>query len=47
MSIFGGGGFLDIVNKKQNGGDYAGDEFGGGAGHDGGGMPTASASNFM
>ena len=39
-------GFLDIVQRK-NGGDYAGDEHGGGAGHDGSGPPTGAPGNFM
>ena len=40
-------GFLDIVEKKLGGGDYAGDEFGGGRGTDGSGMPTGKPGNFM
>ena len=40
-------GFLDLVKRKHKDGDYAGDEHGGGAGHEGQGLPTGSASNFM
>lgn len=40
-------GFLDIVKRTRGDGDYAGDEFGGGAGHEGQGMPTGGPSNFM
>lgn len=40
-------GFLDLIKQKQNGDTYAGDEFGGAAGHDGRGLPDGNASNFM
>ncbi len=40
--------FLDIV-EKAHGGDsnYEGDEHGGGAGHDGSGLPQKTPGNFM
>lgn len=40
-------GFLDIVKQVRGDGDYAGDEFGGGRGTDGSGMPTGKPGNFM
>ena len=40
-------GFLSIVRKAHGQGNYAGDEHGGGAGHDGSGLPTGTAGNFM
>ncbi|MEP6925702.1 MAG: family 1 glycosylhydrolase [Pyrinomonadaceae bacterium] len=40
-------GFLDIVKKVRGDGNYAGDEFGGGRGQDGSGMPTGKPGNFM
>lgn len=40
-------GFLDIVRRVHGDQDYAGDEHGGGAGHDGSGLPTGEAGNFM
>jgi beta-glucosidase/6-phospho-beta-glucosidase/beta-galactosidase len=40
-------GFLDIVKRVRGDGDYAGDEFGGGRGTDGSGMPTGKPGNFM
>lgn len=40
-------GFLDIIKKKHGDSNYAGDEFGGSAGHDGSGLPDASLGNFM
>ncbi len=39
--------FLDIIQKSRGDGNYAGDEFGGGRGQDGSGMPTGNAGNFM
>ena len=39
--------FLDIIQKSRGDGNYAGDEFGGGRGQDGSGMPTGNADNFM
>lgn len=39
--------FLDSVKKRHPDGVYAGDEFGGGAGHDGSGLPTGAPQNFM
>ena len=39
--------FLNAVQKTYGDGGYAGDEFGGGAGHDGSGMPTGKPGNFM
>ncbi|PNY79525.1 family 1 glycosylhydrolase [Deinococcus koreensis] len=39
--------FLDIIQQRQGGGPAAGDEFGGAQGHDGSGLPSAQASNFM
>ncbi len=39
--------FLDIIKKEKGGGSYSGDEFGGGRGQDGSGMPTGAAHNFM
>ncbi len=38
--------FLDLV-KAKNANGYAGDQYGGGAGHDGSGLPTGDAGNFM
>ncbi len=40
-------GFLDIVKKERGNGNYSGDEFGGGRGTDGSGMPTGKPGNFM
>ncbi|MBC7795590.1 MAG: family 1 glycosylhydrolase [Pyrinomonadaceae bacterium] len=40
-------GFLDIIKNVRGDGDYAGDEFGGGRGTDGSGLPTGKAGNFM
>lgn len=40
-------GFLDIIKKQKGDGSYSGDEFGGGRGQDGSGMPTGAAGNFM
>jgi len=40
-------GFLSIVKKVYGDGGYAGDEHGGGAGHDGSGLPTGAPGNFM
>jgi beta-glucosidase/6-phospho-beta-glucosidase/beta-galactosidase len=40
-------GFLDIVKKEKGDGNYSGDEFGGGRGTDGSGMPTGKPGNFM
>ncbi len=40
-------GFLPIVKRAFGDGGYAGDEHGGGSGHDGSGMPTGKAGNFM
>jgi len=40
-------GFLPIVRRAFGDGGYAGDEHGGGAGHDGSGMPSGKAGNFM
>src|SRR5687767_1802704 len=39
--------FLESVKKRHPDGVYAGDEFGGGAGHDGSGLPTGKPQNFM
>jgi beta-glucosidase/6-phospho-beta-glucosidase/beta-galactosidase len=39
--------FLPIVRRAFGDGGYAGDEHGGGTGHDGSGMPTGNAGNFM
>ena len=39
--------FLDAIKKADADGRYAGDEFGGGAGADGSGLPTGVAGNFM
>jgi beta-glucosidase/6-phospho-beta-glucosidase/beta-galactosidase len=41
------GSFLPIIKRAYGDGGYAGDEHGGGAGHDGSGMPTGKAGNFM
>lgn len=40
-------GFLSIVKRKLGDGNYAGDQYGGAAGHDGSGLPTGKPSNFM
>ena len=40
-------GFLDIIKKEHGSGNYSGDEFGGGRGTDGSGMPTGKPGNFM
>ena len=40
-------GFLDIIKRDLGDGDYAGDQYGGGAGTDGSGLPTGVAGNFM
>ena len=39
--------FLALIKEQFGDGNYAGDEYGGAAGHDGRGLPTGSASNFM
>jgi len=39
--------FLDVVKRTRGDGNYAGDEHGGGGGHEGQGMPTGGPSNFM
>ncbi len=39
--------FLSIINKQNANNIYAGDEFGGGAGKDGSGLPSNTAGNFM
>ncbi|MCC3156271.1 family 1 glycosylhydrolase [Hymenobacter sp. 15J16-1T3B] len=39
--------FLSHIKAKFGDGHYAGDEYGGAAGHDGSGLPTGSPSNFM
>lgn len=39
--------FLAIINKQYADDIYAGDQFGGGTGRDGSGLPKNSASNFM
>lgn len=39
--------FLTHVKKRHPDGVYAGDEFGGGTGHDGSGLPTGKPQNFM
>jgi beta-glucosidase/6-phospho-beta-glucosidase/beta-galactosidase len=39
--------FLDSVHARFGDGGYAGDEHGGGAGHDGSGLPTGKPGNFM
>ncbi len=39
--------FLSHIKKRFGDGNYAGDEFGGGAGHNGNGLPDGSPSNFM
>ena len=40
-------GFLTYVKKQFGDHDYAGDEYGGAAGHDGSGLPTGTPGNFM
>jgi beta-glucosidase/6-phospho-beta-glucosidase/beta-galactosidase len=40
-------GFLDIVKRHHKDGVYEGDEFGGGAGQDGSGLPNSKPRNFM
>ena len=41
-------GFLDIIQKVRGDGDDAGDEFGGGAGQDGSGLPAGElGDSFM
>ncbi len=40
-------GFLDIVKRVRGDGTYAGDEHGGGAGHEGQGLPTGLSGDFM
>ena len=40
-------GFLEIIKKERGSGNYAGDEFGGGRGTDGSGIPTSKPGNFM
>ena len=40
-------GFLEIVKQRFGDGGYAGDQYGGAAGHDGGGLPNADALTFM
>jgi beta-glucosidase/6-phospho-beta-glucosidase/beta-galactosidase len=39
--------FLSHIKKHFGDGNYAGDEFGGGSGHNGNGLPDGSPSNFM
>jgi beta-glucosidase/6-phospho-beta-glucosidase/beta-galactosidase len=39
--------FLTDIKKKFGDGNYEGDEFGGARGHNGSGMPTGLANNFM
>jgi beta-glucosidase/6-phospho-beta-glucosidase/beta-galactosidase len=39
--------FLPLIKRVYDDRGYAGDEHGGGAGHDGSGMPTGKAGNFM
>jgi beta-glucosidase/6-phospho-beta-glucosidase/beta-galactosidase len=39
--------FLEIVKRVRGTANYAGDEFGGASGHDGRGLPTGDARNFM
>lgn len=39
--------FLSSINKHNTNSIYAGDEFGGGAGKDGSGLPLNNAGNFM
>ncbi|RTQ47226.1 glycosyl hydrolase family protein [Hymenobacter gummosus] len=39
--------FLSHIKASFGDGNYAGDEYGGAAGHDGRGLPTGSPSNFM
>lgn len=40
-------GFLDIVKRVYKDGNYSGDEYGGGAGKDGSGLPTGNPGNFL
>ncbi len=40
-------GFLDFAKRQDGEANYAGDEHGGAAGHEGQGLPTGSPSNFM
>ena len=40
-------GFLEAVNRRYGDEGYAGDEFGGGAGHDGSGLPTGMPGEFL
>ncbi len=40
-------GFLDIVKRERGDANYAGDEFGGGQGQDGSGLPTGGPEKFM
>ena len=39
--------FLDIIKSEFGDGDYAGDQYGGGTGTDGSGLPTGVPGNFM
>jgi beta-glucosidase/6-phospho-beta-glucosidase/beta-galactosidase len=39
--------FLSLIKKRFGEGHYAGDEYGGAAGHDGRGLPTGTPGNFM
>src|SRR5688572_8235283 len=39
--------FLHHVHKRHPDRSYAGDEFGGGVGHDGSGLPNGTAQSFM
>ncbi len=38
--------FLDLVRRHYGAGDYAGDQYGGGAGASGAGLPTGAPGNF-
>ncbi|RIV18275.1 glycoside hydrolase family 1 protein [Fibrisoma montanum] len=40
-------GFLNIIKKQYGDGNYDGDQFGGAGGHDGTGLPSGNAGNFM
>lgn len=42
-----GNGFLDIARRVYGEGAYSGDEYGGGAGRNGSGLPTGDAGDFM
>lgn len=39
--------FLTLIKEQFGDGNYAGDQYGGAAGHDGRGLPTGTPSNFM